>query len=82
MQASFTACAGGGILSPLEVNSVILSRFIQFLLSLQYVSDCLGAYFWFRAMCHTENTINVRIVKYNILASKSCFRPSLETVYN
>ena len=41
-----------------------------------------GAYFWFRALCDTEHTINVSIVQYNIPPCKSFFRPSLETVSN
>ena len=36
-----------------------------------YVSDCLGAYFWFRALCDR----NVCIVQYNIPPSKSKFIP-------
>ena len=83
MQASFTACVGGGIPSPLEVNSI----FYRGLCSSCYHCNTFMIvwvliFSFVHVVCDTEHTINVCIVQYNIPPGKSFFRPSLETVSN
>ena len=54
MQASFTACAGGGVHSPMEINSIILSKCTYYHYN-YYVSDCLVLVFGF-VLCVIRNT--------------------------